>query len=91
VTVPCILVANGLAEGGRTFERTLLESFKKVLSHVLVCPVALLRGGSIRRSADAGSPAWLDMYSGQAGQRILEWANWILESGIAWARRPKAA
>lgn len=90
-TVPCILVANGLHEGGKVFETALKNSFKVLPPHVTVCPVELLRGGSIRRSADNGAPAWQDVYSGQAGARIRQWAAWILAEGIPWCRSKRAA
>lgn len=91
VKAPCLLVANGLREGGKAFEATLKASFGKLPPHVMACPIDLLRGGSIRRCADAGMAAWEDMYAGQAGARVLQWCDWVLDEGLPWFRRGKAA
>lgn len=82
--IPVVLVANGLREGGKTFQNTLKASFDKLPSHVQSCPLDLLRGGSIHRCADEGRPAWQDMYPGKAASVMFDWCEWMLDVGIPW-------
>jgi len=81
--VPCILVLNGVNEGGSSFSRE-LGDIKNLPPLVTVCPVVLLRGGSIKRSSGQCSPAWNDTWKGAAGDRIYEWAVHMIGVAGDW-------
>ena len=73
-----VLIDNGMSEGGKRYAEEFNDMAEGLPSQVVVCPVKLLRGGSVKRTSQSLRPAWNDPTRGKDAWAIQDLCKWLL-------------